>query len=67
MYQALVVACQIASMELCITFEDQNWFQTERECTVRALEMANHVHKYMKIYKAVRYRCRPLPKGELSR
>tara|TARA_Y100001973_G_C5192166_1_gene331702 strand:+ start:681 stop:884 length:204 start_codon:yes stop_codon:yes gene_type:complete len=67
MYQALVVACQIASMEICITFEDQNWFQTEKQCIARALEMGKDVHKHMKIYKAVSYRCRPLPKGELSR
>tara|TARA_R110002072_G_scaffold296620_1_gene468656 strand:+ start:680 stop:883 length:204 start_codon:yes stop_codon:yes gene_type:complete len=67
MYQAIVVACMMSNMEICVTFEGQQWFDIERTCKVRALGMASDVHKYYKGYKPVSYRCRALPKGQLSR
>lgn len=67
MYQAIVVACMITNMEICITFEGQQWFEIERTCKVRALDMASDVHKYYKGYKAVKYNCRALPNGILSK
>jgi predicted peroxiredoxin len=67
MYQAIVVACMIANVKICVTFEGQQWFDTERACKVRALDMASDVHEYYKGYKAVKYNCRALPNGILSK
>ena len=67
MYQAIVIACMIANQQICITFEGQQWFDTEMLCKSRALKMAEDVHKYYKGYKAINYNCRALPKGHLSK
>jgi len=67
MYQAIVIACMVSNPQICVTFEGQQWFDIERECKVRALKMASDVHKYYKGYKAIRYNCRALPNGILSR
>ena len=58
MYQAIVIACMVSNPQICVTFEGQQWFDIERECKVRALEMASDVHNYDKGDKAIRYHCR---------
>ena len=46
MYQAIVIACMMADPNICITFEGQQWFDVERTCKYRALQMASDVHRY---------------------
>jgi hypothetical protein len=67
MYQALVVACYMANMNICVTLEDQHWFERERECRSRAFKMATDVHKYMRSHKPVSWTCRALPEGVLTK
>lgn len=67
MYQAIVIACMVANPQICVTFEGQQWFEIERVCKSRALQMASDVHKHYKGYKAIRYNCRGLPQGQLSK
>jgi hypothetical protein len=67
MWQALVTACFIANMQQCIVLEGQQWFETEARCKVRALEMAGDVNRYMRSHKPVRYECRKLAGGMLTR
>tara|TARA_E500000081_G_scaffold153017_1_gene186487 strand:+ start:2337 stop:2540 length:204 start_codon:yes stop_codon:yes gene_type:complete len=67
MWQALVTVCFIANMEQCVVLESQQWFETELSCKLRALEMAGDVNRYMKSHKPVRYKCRKLPNGMLTK
>tara|TARA_B100000530_G_scaffold18079_2_gene12088 strand:- start:3725 stop:3928 length:204 start_codon:yes stop_codon:yes gene_type:complete len=67
MWQALVTVCFIANMEKCVTLESQQWFETELSCKRRALEMAGDVNRYMKSHKPVRYKCRYLAGGMLTK
>ena len=48
MYQAIVIACMIANPTICVTFEGQQWFDLERRCKSRALNMASDVHSTTK-------------------
>jgi hypothetical protein len=66
MYQAIVIACMITSPQTCVTFEGQQWFDVERTCKYRALQMASDVHRYYKGYKPVSWKCVYLPKGKLG-
>ncbi len=67
MWQALVTACFIANMDQCVVLEGQQWFESEARCKARAFEMAGDVNQYMKSHKPVRYDCRKLPKGMLTK
>lgn len=67
MYQAIVIACMMAEPSVCITFEGQQWFDLERTCKSRALNMASDVHRYYKGYKPTSYKCRFLPNGALTK
>lgn len=67
MWQALVTVCFIGNMEQCVVLESQQWFESEARCKVRALAMAGSVHKHMRSHKPVRYQCRKLPNGMLTK
>ena len=67
MWQALVTVCFIGNMEQCVVLESQQWFESEARCKVRALAMAGDVNRYMKSHKPVRYKCRKLPNGMLTK
>jgi len=67
MYQAIVIACMVTTPQVCVTFEGQQWFNTEALCKNRALRMAEDVHIYYKGYKPTSYKCRFLPNGALTR
>ena len=67
MYQAIVVACMIANPQICVTFEGQQWFDLERRCKSRALNMASDVHRYYKGSKPVSWNCGFLPGGVLTK
>jgi len=67
MWQALVTACFIGNMNQCVVLEGQQWFETEARCKSRAIAMAEDVHNYMKSHKPVRYECRKLAGGMLTK
>lgn len=67
MWQPLVTACFIMNMGQCVVLEGQQWFELESRCKARALEMARDVNHYMKSHKPVRYECRKLAGGMLTK
>lgn len=68
MFQAIVLACLINNMEYCLQLEDQRGpYESMERCEARAFEMSRDVHKHMRGYKPVRWSCRGLPKGSLTR
>ena len=67
MWQALLTVCFIDAMSQCITLESQKWHMTERQCKNDAFQMAEKIHFYMKSHKPVRYDCRKLKAGMLTK
>tara|TARA_Y100001938_G_scaffold148186_1_gene231195 strand:- start:601 stop:804 length:204 start_codon:yes stop_codon:yes gene_type:complete len=67
MFQALVTVCLIANPASCLILENQGWHDTQASCQVRALEMAEDVHKHLHLYKPTFYQCRKLRAGQLSK
>ena len=54
-------------MDQCVVLEGQQWFESEARCKARAFEMAGDINQYMKSHKPVRYQCRKLPGGMLTK
>ena len=67
MYQAIVWACLVWNIDSCKILEDQRGpYPQMKDCEKRALEMSSQVHIHMEGYKATRWRCRPMRKGQLT-
>ena len=67
MYIALVMACLVSDPSYCKVLEDQ-WgpYKSYEACEERALAMGRLVSRHMPGYKAVRWKCNPAGKGQLS-
>ena len=67
MYLALVWACLVNQPGYCKVLEDQRGpYNSYEKCEARAYEMSEAVHIHMKGYKATRWKCKALPKGQLT-
>lgn len=67
MYIALVMACLVNDPAYCKVLEDQRGpYETYERCQARAYEMSEAVHRHMRGYKSIRWKCKPVAKGQLS-
>jgi len=58
MFEAFVFVCMLKDPNVCHTLQDtQGPYRTERQCEVRAYEIAIELPQYMPEYVAVRYKC----------
>ena len=58
MFEAFVLVCMLLDPNNCQTLKDtQGPYETERQCEVRAYEIAMVLPQYMPEYIAVKYKC----------
>ena len=58
MFEAFVFICMLKNPEVCKTLKDiKGPYQTEKQCEVRAYEIAMELPDWMPEYIAVRYKC----------
>ena len=58
MFEAFVYICMLKDPEVCRTLKDiKGPYQTEKQCEVRAYEIAMELPDWMPEYIAVRYKC----------
>ena len=58
MFQALVLACLATNPNICQTLEDlYGPYETKKECTTRAYEIAVELPEYLPNYVAMKYKC----------
>jgi len=58
MFEAFVLVCMLLDPNNCQTLKDtQGPYETERQCEVRAYEIAMELPQYMPEYIAVKYKC----------
>ena len=61
------MVCAIISPNKCFQIEDiQDIYKTEEKCIERAIEIGLQVPYYYPHYRAVKYRCKKLAKGQLT-
>ena len=58
MFQALVLACLATNPNICQTLEDlYGPYETKKECTTRAYEIAVELPEYLPNFVAMKYKC----------
>ena len=58
MFQALVLACLATNPNICQTLEDlYGPYETKKECTTRAYEIAVELPEYLPNFIAMKYKC----------
>ena len=58
MFEAFVLVCMLLDPNNCQTLKDtQGPYETERQCEVRAYEIAMELPEYMPEYIATKYKC----------
>ena len=58
MFETLVLVCLIGNSNICHTLSDvEGPYATEKECKVRAYEIAVDLPEWMPNYEAVKYKC----------
>ena len=58
MFEAFVLVCMLLDPNNCQTLIDtQGPYETEKQCEVRAYEIAMELPQYMPEYIAVKYKC----------
>jgi len=58
MFEAFVYICMLKNPEVCQTLKDiKGPYQTEKQCEVRAYEIAMELPDWMPEYIATRYKC----------
>jgi hypothetical protein len=58
MFEAFVLVCMLSDPTICQTLQDtQGPYKTEKQCEVRAYEIAMELPEYMPEYIATKYKC----------
>lgn len=59
--------CSLIDPNKCMQLEDiQDIYKVEEQCVARAIEIATQVPYYYPEYRATKYRCKKLAKGQLT-
>ena len=59
--------CSLVNANNCIQLEDiQDIYKTEEQCAERAINISRQVPYYYPQYRATKYRCKKLAKGQLT-
>lgn len=59
--------CSIINPKNCLQLEDiTDIHKTEQSCIERAIEISTQVPHYYPYYRAKKYRCKKLAKGQLT-
>jgi len=67
MFKCLVMICSLIDPNKCIQLEDiQDIYKVEEQCVARAIEIARQVPYYYPEYRAKKYKCKKLNKGQLT-
>jgi hypothetical protein len=66
MFKCFVIICSLIDPNNCLQLEDiRDIHKTEESCIERAIEIATQVPYVYKDFRAVKYRCKKLEKGQL--
>mgnify|MGYP003119562211 FL=1 len=66
MFKCFVIICSIINPNDCLRLEDiTDIHKTEQSCIERAIEISKQVPYYYPNYRATKYRCKKLAKGQL--
>ena len=66
MFEAFVLVCLMGTNNICHTLQDlEGPYKTEKECTIRAYEIAMELPEYMPNYYALKYKCM-IEKGKIK-
>jgi hypothetical protein len=58
MFEAFVLVCMLRDPTVCHTLQDtEGPYKTEKQCEVRAYEIAMELSEYMPEYIATKYKC----------
>ena len=58
MFEAFVLVCMLRDPTVCHTLKDtEGPYKTEKQCEVRAYEIAMELSEYMPEYIATKYKC----------
>ena len=58
MFEAFVLVCMLRDPTVCHTLQDtEGPYKTEKQCEVRAYEIAMELSEYMPEYIATKYNC----------
>ena len=67
MFKCFVIICSLIDPNNCLQLEDiTDIHKTEESCIERAIEISTQVPYYYPNYRAMKYRCKKLAKGQLT-